>query len=97
MGFDYAPVSHGTIFVDKAYCDADLPAFMKKNRMITVVTPRKNMIFFLQATVSILLSVLSASPLSPFFTEAILLLVSALPLTLVPFPVSSFTFFYSCF
>ena len=41
MDFDCAPISHGTLFADKADCDADWTNFMRKNREIDVVTPRK--------------------------------------------------------
>ena len=41
MDLDCTPISNGTLFADKAYCDAGWIDFMSRNREISVVTPRK--------------------------------------------------------
>jgi len=41
IDLDCAPISHGTLFADKAFCNLDWIDFMWNSRKVVVITPRK--------------------------------------------------------
>lgn len=41
IDFDCAPIANGKLYADRAYLDADWKAWMKRERAIEVITPRK--------------------------------------------------------